>query len=103
MRECQKKNHSIKYQLLCMNANDYVFSPDINKVFLYNPFNLKILIRVLKALMYSIETNPRKVTLFLGGPEGILRYMKHLKQFSLIAIENNVHIYQYTLENRVVK
>jgi len=53
--------------------------------------------------MYSIETNPRKVTLFLGGPEGILRYMKHLKQFSLIAIENNVHIYQYTLENRVVK
>ena len=103
MRECQKKNHSIKYQLLCMNAKDYVFSPDINKVFLYNPFNLKILIRVLKALMYSIETNPRKVTLFLGGPEGILRYMKHLKQFSLIAIENNVHIYQYTLENRVVK
>lgn len=35
MRECQKKNHSIKYQLLCMNAKDYVFSPDINKVFLY--------------------------------------------------------------------
>ena len=35
MRECQKKNHSIKYQLLCMNAKDYGFSPDINKAFFY--------------------------------------------------------------------
>ena len=103
MIERKKKDPSIKYQLLCMNAKDYIFSPNINKVFLYNPFNLKVLIRVFKALMCSIETNPRKVTLFIGGFEGIQRYMNNLTQFRLIAIENNVYIYEYILENKVAR
>lgn len=103
MRECQKKYPSINYQLLCMNAKNYVFSSDINKVFLYNPFNLKILIKVLKALMCSIEANPRKVTLFLGGPKGILKYMENIKKFRLIAIEENVYVYQYVFDNKVVR
>lgn len=80
---------------LCMNAKDFTFLSDINKVFIYNPFHIKILIRVLKALAHSIEENPREVMLFLGGPENILKYLDGIKNFKLISIEKSIHVYQY--------
>lgn len=98
MKECQKKDSGLNYQLLCMNAKDYTFSPDINKVFLYNPFNLKILIKVLKALICSIEEKPREVTLFLGGSASISKYMDSMKDFKLIDVEKNVHVYISRIE-----
>lgn len=95
IKECEKKNPGLRYQLFCMNAKNYVFTPDINKVFLYNPFSLKIMIKVLKALTNSIEENPREVTLFWGGPASVLKYMDNIKGFRLIAIEGNIHIYRH--------
>ena len=39
VQKCQSKIAPFNYQLLCMNAKDYSFSANINKVFLFNPFN----------------------------------------------------------------
>lgn len=95
LKKYQKKKAEMQYQLLCMNAKDFTFLSDINKVFIYNPFHIKILIRVLKALAHSIEENPREVMLFLGGPENILKYLDGIKNFKLISIEKSIHVYQY--------
>ena len=81
LAECKKKKADLKYKLLCMDARDFTFTPDINKVFFYNPFSYRIFLKVMKALKKSVEENPRDVTIFLAGPEHVSRYLVDDKDF----------------------
>lgn len=99
MLACKKRRGYLNYYLMCMDAKDYVFSPDINKVFFYNPFSYKIFIRVIKALKKSIEDNPRNIMLFLAGPEFVSKYMANNTDFEFAGIEQqNVYVYRYVAE-----
>jgi len=96
MSECKKKTPGLNYKLLCIDARDYAFSSDINKVFFYNPFSYRIFLKVIKALKKSLEESPRKVTIFLAGPEHVSRYLVGDKDFVFSRIDqNNVYIYRY--------
>ena len=81
LAECKKKKADLKYRLLCMDARDFTFMPDINKVFFYNPFSYRVFLKVKKALKQSIEENPRDITIFLAGPEHVSRYLVGDKGF----------------------
>lgn len=96
MTACKRKRAYLNYRLLCMNAKDYAFSPDINNVFFYNPFSYRIFIRVIKALKKSIEDHPRDITLFLAGPEFVSKYMANDTDFGFVGIEQqNVYVYRH--------
>ena len=96
LAECKKKKTGLKYKLLCMDAKNFYFTPDINKVFFYNPFSYRIFLKVIKALKKSIEENPRDVTIFLAGPEHVSRYLVNDTDFFLTSIaQKNVYIYRH--------
>lgn len=96
LAECKKKNADLKYKLLCMDAKDFTFTPDINKVFFYNPFSYRIFLKVMKALKKSVEDNPRDVTIFLAGPEHVSRYLVDDKDFFFTGMDQkNVYIYRH--------
>ena len=99
MMACQRNNPDMHYELLCMNAKNYTFSSDINKVFMHNPFTLKIGIKVLNALMISIQERPREVILFLSGSPSMNKYMENINEFKVIGRgENNLCVYRYIPE-----
>lgn len=94
---CQRNNPGMHYELLCMNAKNYTFSSDINKVFMHNPFTLKIGIKVIKALMTSIQESPREVILFLAGSPSLNKYVEMIEGVEIIGRgKNNLCIYRYT-------
>ena len=79
-----------------MDARDFTFTPDINKVFFYNPFSYRIFLKVMKALKKSVEENPRDVTIFLAGPEHVSRYLVDDKDFLFAGMDQkNVYIYRH--------
>lgn len=95
LAKCRKKT-DLNYKLLCLDARDFTFSPDINKVFFYNPFSYRIFLKVLKSLKKSIEDNPRDVTIFLAGPEHVTRYLVDDNVFYFTGVEQkNVYIYKH--------
>lgn len=96
LAECEKRKADLKYKLLCMDARDFTFTPDINKVFFYNPFSYRIFLKVMKALKKSVEENPRDVTIFLAGPEHVSRYLVDDKDFLFAGMDQkNVYIYRH--------
>ena len=101
---CQRNRPDMHYELLCMNAKNYTFSSDINKVFMYNPFSLKIEIKVLKALIASIRETPREVILFLAGSPSMNKYMENIKNFKVVGRgKNNLCVYRYIPETEIDK
>ena len=78
-----------------MDAKNFSFTPDINKVFFYNPFSYKIFLKVMKSLKKSVEEKPRDITIFLAGPEYVSRYLRDDKDFYLAGMDQkNVYIYR---------
>jgi SAM-dependent methyltransferase len=96
LAECKKKKADLKYKLLCMDVKDLTFTPDINKLFFYNPFSYRVFLKVMKALKKSVEENPRDVTIFLAGPKHVSRYLVGDKDFFFTGIDQkNVYIYRH--------
>ena len=82
----------------------------INKLFFFNPFHLKIYIKVITSLLVSLQENKRDIYLFLYQPHGdTIKYIDSLGLFEKIDIiecrctrnfETYIHyemvVYKYT-------
>ncbi len=70
------------FNLLNSDANDIVIDDTINKFFFFNPFHLKIYIRVIKCINKSLEISPRECWLILYRPvPSTLKYIEGLGTF----------------------
>lgn len=96
MMSCSDRFGQMNYNLLSMNAKVYAFDPMINKVFFYNPFQLKIFIYVFKALMRSLEESPRNLTVFFcGARPSTIDYFEKLDGFDLVKGDEKKRIFVY--------
>jgi len=55
------------------SATDYPLPPDVNVVFLYNPFHGRVLRQVLANLRASLDARPRRMTVVYNNPVHFLR------------------------------
>lgn len=73
------KNTSIiknRVNFLNINAVDYNIAENINKIYFFNPFSVKILIKVIDNIRTSIKKYPRNITLFFYYPsDGYIKYL----------------------------
>lgn len=96
MLSCSKRYGQLNYSLLSMNAKVYQFDSKINKVFFYNPFQLKIFIYVFKSLMRSLEEVPRDMMVFFcGARDSTIDYFEKLGGFDLVQSDEKKRIYVY--------
>jgi len=93
----QCKQTDVVFELLCMNAKYYDFNQKINKIFFYNPFQLKVFIHIFKSLLHSIDDNPRMVTVYFNGAQkSTIEYFEKMGRFQLIGKEEKKGVYIYT-------
>jgi len=98
LSRCKQKCADLYYKLICMDAKKYVFNPNINKVYLLNPFQLRVFMHLIKSLLSSIEDNPRTITVYYCGiKQSIKDYLDKIGCFKLIGEEEidnlNISIY----------
>lgn len=99
MAQIKRKNQNVQFRSLCMNAKDFEFDQKINKLFFYNPFQLKIFIYVFKSLLRSLETHPRKITMYVcGAKKSTVAYLEKIGCFQLIGSEEKKSLYIYGYE-----
>jgi len=63
------KKLRVRFHLHHIDASDYVIDDDINKFFFYDPFHLKIFIKLIYSIEQSLARNDRTITLFFYRPE----------------------------------
>ena len=69
-----------------INAIEYLVPNEINKIYFFNPFSVKILVKVMKNIRISLRNNPRKIQLFFYYPsEGYLNYLNNESDIKFIS------------------
>lgn len=99
LRRLKQKHSMIEFELLCMDAKRYEINREINKVFFYNPFQLRVFIHVFKSLLHSIDENPRTITVYFHDTQqSVLDHFSRLNVFKLIENDEKrkINIYRYT-------
>lgn len=68
-----------------MNAEKVIIDDTTNKFFFFNPFHLKVYIRVFNEIQASLQRSRRDVYLFLHSPDdSIIKYIDSLNMFKKI-------------------
>lgn len=82
------KNTSIiknKVSFINVNALDYIVPENINKIYFFNPFSVKILVDVIANIRESLKINNRTIQLFFYYPsDGYLKYLNNEKDIEFI-------------------
>ena len=100
LEKCKEKNPEIKFELYCDDAKKYVFDYRINKVFFFNPFQLRVFLHIFNSLSRSLEEYPREVTVyFCGASESTIQCFEKLGKFKLIWDEKEKGIYIYVSDS----
>lgn len=67
-------------------AEEYEFSPFENKIYLFNPFTIKIFIKVINNLIESYYENKRKIELIMYYPDDdCINYLEEKTMFSHVS------------------
>lgn len=75
-------NNKSSFHLLNINASELIVEDSINKFFFFNPFHLKIYIRVIRCINNSLQSVPRKCWLIFYRPvPSTLEYIERLGTF----------------------
>ena len=64
----QKKKTTSEISVINMDAKDFKSLDEINKFFFFNPFHLKVFLKIFTLICSSIKKYPRNVTLFFYMP-----------------------------------
>jgi len=94
-----KFNNTSIFSLFKCNVENVVIDDTANKFFFYEPFHLKVYIRVMKAIQNSLQRNKRNIYFFLYKPfESTVKYMDSFNRFKKIDIlDDNSQSYLYHL------
>ena len=86
-KESYIKNHkrdTDKINFLCCFAQDYSIKPLDNKFYFFNPFSIKIFIKVIENILDSVEKYNREVELILYYPsDDYIYYIENNTSFEL--------------------
>lgn len=89
-----KRKFKIEFnvEIFNMDASNAIITPEMNKFFFFNPFHLKIYIRILNKILLSIQTSFRSVYIFLYGPDdSVIKYIDSLGVFRQIESNRLYH------------
>ncbi len=82
-------NTSSKFTLINDDAAKVILEDTTNKFNFFNPFHLKIYIKVINSITESLKRNPRKVYLFLYMPHrSTLEYIERITAFHILESES---------------
>ena len=95
--ESFKKKHGIisHFSILNENAEKIVINDDMNKFYFFNPFHLKVFIKISRLLLESLKKNKRTVYLYLHRPFiRTIDYMNCLSEFELLSESKQFYLSQ---------
>jgi len=73
-----------------MDAKDYNSLDEINKFFFFNPFHLKVFLKVFNLIHSSIEKHPREVTLFFYMP--VMSWIQEIEKSNIFRLVDEIFI-----------
>ena len=89
---------SSKFTIFNDDAAKIILEDTTNKFNFYNPFHLKVYIKVVNSIAESVKRNPRKVYLFLYMPHrSTLQYIEQITDFHILESESTKEHYNLLL------
>ena len=87
-----------EWKLIEIDAKKYIYDDRLNKVYMFNPFELRVLIYVIKNLLASYDRCPRKILIYLGIPhKSKVEYMNLNERIQLVEENKEYGYYVYTV------
>jgi len=79
------KGEKARISFQCILAQEYEITPQDSHFYFFNPFSVKIFMKVVNSILLSAEENPRKMDIILYYPsEDYIFYLENSTPFELI-------------------